>query len=123
MQPGQAQEWVKIRDVQITKIGGQWDVHVGDEWHLCRAGEERVVFEVAASFIQLVNDESMLGEDASSFLSRLGLDYVRDRIVRYPERRRPLLARFMREHRRRRDITRSDDIVLALLNDARARAS
>lgn len=112
-----------IRELQVTKVGGQWDVHLGDQWHLCRAGEERVVLEVAASFIQLHHDEAGYREPASAFLERVGLDYVRERIVRNPEQRDYLLARFMREHRRRRDISRSDDIVLALLDDARARAS
>ena len=123
MTPGWQREWVTIRDLQVTKIGGQWDVHVGSHWHLCRASEERIVFEVAAAFIQLHHDESGFGEPSAAFLDRVGLDYVRERIVRNPDLRNQLLARFMREHRRRRDISRSDDIVLALLDDARARAS
>ena len=123
MESGLQREWITIRDLQVTKIGGQWDAHVGSQWHLCRASEERVVFEVAAAFIQLHHDESGYGETPTSFLERVGLDYVRERIVRDQEQRNQLLARFMREHRRRRDISRSDDIVLALLDDARARAS
>lgn len=123
MRPGRQLDWVTIRDVHVTKTGGQWDVHVGGHWHLCRASEERVVFEVAAAFIQLCHDEAGYAEEAHAFLERVGLDYVRSRIVRDPEERAPLLARFMREHRRRRDLSRSDDIVLALLDDARVRAS
>lgn len=123
MGTGWQQGWVTIRDLQVTKIGGQWDVHVGSHWHLCRASEERVVFEVAAAFIRLHHDESGYEESPTAFLERVGLDYVRERIVRNPDQRNELVARFMREHRRRRDISRSDDIVLALLDAARARAS
>ncbi|MEM7437327.1 MAG: hypothetical protein AAF436_19405 [Myxococcota bacterium] len=123
MRSGGRQDWLTIREVRVTRVGGQWGVRVGDHWHLCRASEERVVFEIAAAFIQLHHDEAGSDESASAFVGRVGLDYVRDRIVRHPDERDRLLARFMREHRRRRDITRSDDIVLALLDDARARAS
>jgi len=123
MQRGKRREWVTIGGVQVTKTGGQWDVEVDGVWHLCRASEERVVLEVAAAFIQLRHDEASYEETASAFLERVGLDYVRDRIVRDPDQRDRLLVRFMREHRRRRDISRTDDIVLALLDNTRARAS
>lgn len=121
--PGIHQDWVTIRDVHVTKLGGQWGVRVGERSHLCRASEERVVFEIAAAFIQLHHDEAGLGEGAAEFLDRVGLGYVRERVVRHPELRERLLARFMRQHRRGRDITRSDDIVLALMDNARVRAS
>ena len=45
---GRHRSWVAIGDVSVTKVGGRWDVYVAEDWHLCRASEERTVLEVAA---------------------------------------------------------------------------
>ena len=120
---GRQRTWVAIGDVSVTKAGGRWDVYVAEHWHLCRVSEERTVFEIGAAFTQLQRDESMEGEEPGAFVDRVGVRYVAKRIVMDPEARAVLLARFMRTHRPRGAITRSDDIVLALLGEARARAS
>ncbi len=79
------------------------------------------MFEIAAAFTQLQRDESGDGEHPGAFLDRVGVRYVANRIVMNAEERAVLLARFMRTHRPRQSLTRSDDIVLALLGEARAR--
>ncbi len=123
MMTGSQKNWVAIGDVTVTKVGARWDVYVAGHWHLCRASEERTVFEVAAAFAQLRHDEAGYGENPSAFVERVGVRYVCDRIIFDLEARNTLVARFMREHSPRRSITRADDIVLALLGEARARAS
>lgn len=120
---GRYQNWVAIGDVTVTKVGGRWDVYVAGHWHLCRASEERTIFEVAAAFTQLQRDEAGHDEEPGAFVERVGLRYVADRIIIDPNTRAALVSRFVRNHSPRRSITRSDDIVLALLSEARARAS
>jgi len=51
-----------------------WDLYLGANCHLCRAQEEREVFDLAAAFVQLQHDESWYVEDVAAFITRVGMD-------------------------------------------------
>jgi len=115
--------WATIRDISVVKASGGWDLYLGPECHLCRAHKEREVFDFAAAFVQLQHDEAWYVEDVPAFILRVGMDYVRERVVKDVAGRNILLARFMRVQRSNGTAAWSDEMLLALVNEAKLRRS
>lgn len=105
----------------MVEGGDAWDLYVGASQHLGRAVDERLAFELAATFVQLQHDEAWYIEDVSAFVLRVGMDYVRERVVKDVAGRNILLARFMRAQRLNPSGAGSGEMILALVSEAKVR--
>jgi nitrite reductase (NADH) large subunit len=79
-------------DVVIGGNGGI-DVRICD--HLVRVATEDEVLEICGAFLQLYREEARYLERTAPWVARVGLDYVRRRVVEDAEGRRALHARFL----------------------------
>lgn len=97
-----------IKDVGIVAVNEGWDLYVGGASgtrvkaarFLCRVHRDHDVPEHAAAFVQLYREEGWYGERSAAFVDRLGIRYVRERIVRDVAGRNLLFSRFMRAQKR-----------------------
>jgi len=67
---------------------------------VCRVDRDRDVLELTAALVQLLRDEARASEAPAGFAKRVGVDYVRERIVKDVAGRNILFARYMRTERR-----------------------
>lgn len=75
-------------------IGGNAGMHLRGTDFLCKVATEAEVFEYCAAFIQLYREEARYLDRTAPWLDRVGLDYVKAKIVEDAEGRKALFERF-----------------------------
>jgi nitrite reductase (NADH) large subunit len=93
-----------VKDIGLIAVEDGWDFYVGGGAgmrvrpgrRVARAKNEREVLEYVGAFLQLYREEGFYGERTASFVERVGLEYVRERLVKDPQGRSILLAAFYR---------------------------
>ena len=91
-----------IKDFGVVGIDGAWELHVGGNGGLkvrvtdllCRVKSREEVLEYAAAFMQLYREEARYLERTAPWVERVGLPYVKERIVQDEANRKALQHRF-----------------------------
>ena len=97
-----------IKDIGIVCVEAGYDVVVGGNGgvevrvtdHLVRLATEAEVLEHVGAFMQLYREEARYLERTAPWVARVGIDYVRRRVVADAAGRRELHARFLVSQRR-----------------------
>ena len=76
-------------------IGGNGGIHLRGTDLLCKVATEEEALEYCAAFIQLYREEARYLDRTAPWVERVGLDYVKSRVVEDAEGRRALRARFL----------------------------
>ncbi|OHC74323.1 MAG: nitrite reductase large subunit [Rhodospirillales bacterium RIFCSPLOWO2_12_FULL_58_28] len=92
-----------IKDFGVVGVESGWELHVGGTCgirvratdFLCKVGSDAEVTEYAAAFLQLYREEGHYRERSSAWIERVGLPYVKQRVVEDDQGRAVLLQRFM----------------------------
>jgi len=92
-----------IKDFGIIATEAGWDLLVGGNGGirlrgaelLCKVTTEQEVMEYCCAFLQLYREEARYLERTAPWIERVGLDYVKARIVDNPELRGVLFAKFL----------------------------
>jgi len=90
-----------IKDVGVIAVESGWEIHVGGNGgirtevaqFLAKVTTSDEVLEYSLAFLQLYREEAFYLERTVHYLSRVGLDYVKARVVEDAENRRALQAR------------------------------
>ncbi len=96
-----------IKDFGAVGIESGWELHVGGACGprlratdlLCKVGSDEEVSEYAAAFLQLYREEGHYKERSSAWIERVGLSYVKERLVDDPAARKELSERFLYSQR------------------------
>jgi nitrite reductase (NADH) large subunit len=96
-----------IKDIGVVCVEAGYDVVVGGNGgvevrvtdHLVRLTTEDEVLEHIAAFMQLYREEARYLERTAPYVARVGIDYVREKIVADAEGRRALRERFLTSQR------------------------
>jgi nitrite reductase (NADH) large subunit len=80
-------------------VGGNGGVEVRVTDPLVRVATEAEVLEYAGAFMQLYREEAHYLERTAPWIARVGIDYVKQRLVEDPEGRAALNARFLYSQR------------------------
>jgi nitrite reductase (NADH) large subunit len=75
-------------------VGGNGGIHLRGTDLLCKVATEKEAIQYAAAFVQLYREEARYLERTAPWIERVGLDYVKVRIVEDVENRRELASRF-----------------------------
>lgn len=97
-----------VKDIGLIAVEDGWDFYVGGGAgmrvragrRVARVKSERELLEYVGAFLQLYREEGFYGERTARFVERVGLQYVRERLVKDPQSRSILLAAFYRAQRR-----------------------
>jgi nitrite reductase (NADH) large subunit len=81
-----------IKDVGVIGVDSGWEIHIAGNGgiktevahFLCKVGSDDEVKRVAGAFLQLYREEGFYLERTVHFVQRVGLDYVRSRVVDDP---------------------------------------
>jgi nitrite reductase (NADH) large subunit len=92
-----------IKDFGVVAVDSGWELHVGGNGgvkvratdFLCKVTSPDEVLEYCAAFLQLYREEARYLERTAPWIERIGIDYVRHRIVEDGGTRRALAARFL----------------------------
>ncbi|MDY6978731.1 MAG: nitrite reductase large subunit NirB [Pseudomonadota bacterium] len=92
-----------IKDFGVVGIDGAWELHVGGNGGLkvrvtdllCRVQTREEVLEYAGAFMQLYREEARYLERTAPWIERVGLPYVKQKIVEDDELRKVLYERFL----------------------------
>jgi len=92
-----------IKDFGVVGIDSGWELHVGGNGGvkvratdvLCRVATEAEVKEHCAAFIQLYREEARYLERTAPWIERVGLAYVKRRVLDDPVGRSALYERFL----------------------------
>jgi nitrite reductase (NADH) large subunit len=92
-----------IKDMGVVCVEAGYDIMVGGNGgievrvtdHLVRVPTEGEVLEYAGAFMQLYREEAHYLERTAPWIARVGLDYVKRRLVEDDDGRRDLNARFL----------------------------
>jgi nitrite reductase (NADH) large subunit len=92
-----------IKDMGVVCVEAGYDILVGGNGGidvrvtdpLVRVGTEEEVLEYAGAFMQLYREEAHYLDRTAPWIARVGIDYVKKRLVDDPEDRRALNARFL----------------------------
>ncbi|RAI60059.1 nitrite reductase large subunit NirB [Roseicella frigidaeris] len=76
-------------------VGGNGGIHVRATDKLCKVETEAEVLEYCGAFLQLYREEARYLERTAPWVERVGIDYVKRRIVEDAEGRRALHAKFL----------------------------
>ena len=90
-----------IKDVGIIGLEGAWEIYVAGNGgiktevaqFLCKVSTREDVLEFSAAFLQLYREEGYYLERTVHFVSRVGLDYVKKRVVADAAGRKALAER------------------------------
>jgi nitrite reductase (NADH) large subunit len=93
-----------VKDFGVVAVENGWDLYVGGSAgyrvragkRVARVGSEREVLEYCGAFLQLYRGEGWYGERTGDFVQRVGVDYVRERLVKDPYGRSQLFRTFYR---------------------------
>ncbi len=96
-----------IKDIGVVCVEAGYDVVVGGNGgievrvtdHLVRLATEEEVLEHVGAFMQLYREEARYLERTAPWVARMGIEYVRERIVADHEGRRALQDRFLASQR------------------------
>ena len=92
-----------IKDFGVVAIDSGWELHVGGNGGvkvratdlLCKVTTSEEVKEYCAAFMQLYREEARYLERTAPWIERVGLTYVKDRIINDEEGRKKLAQRFL----------------------------
>jgi nitrite reductase (NADH) large subunit len=92
-----------IKDFGVVAVESGWELHVGGNGGvrvratdlLCKVRTEEEVFETCAAFLQLYREEAHYAERTAPWLERVGLSYVKGRVVEDEAGRKVLHRRFL----------------------------
>ena len=76
-------------------VGGNGGIHVRGTDLLCKLETEEQVLEYCGAFMQLYREEGRYLERTAPWIERVGLEYVKTKIVEDEEGRKALYARFL----------------------------
>ncbi|SKB25620.1 nitrite reductase large subunit NirB [Sphingopyxis flava] len=76
-------------------VGGNGGIHVRATDLLCKVASEQEAMDYCAAFIQLYREEARYLERTAPWIERVGLDYVKARLVEDDAGREALRARFL----------------------------
>ncbi|TAD92242.1 MAG: NAD(P)/FAD-dependent oxidoreductase [Alphaproteobacteria bacterium] len=91
-----------IKDFGVVAVDSGWELHIGGNGgihvratdFLCKVTTDDEVLEYCAAFLQLYREEARYLERTAPWVVRVGLAYVKARIVEDPAGRAELAARF-----------------------------
>ncbi len=75
-------------------IGGNGGIHLRGTDQLCKVATEAETMQYCAAFIQLYREEARYLDRTAPWVERVGLDYIKQRIVEDAPGRATLAARF-----------------------------
>ena len=92
-----------IKDLGVVCVDSGYELHVGGNGgvkvratdFLCKVETEAEVLEYTGAFMQLYREEARYLERTAPWLERVGLSYVKQRVVEDAEGRKALHARFL----------------------------
>jgi nitrite reductase (NADH) large subunit len=92
-----------IKDFGVVAVDSGWELHVGGNGGvkiratdlLCKVTTEDEVEEYCCAFIQLYREEARYLDRTAPWIERVGLAYVKQRVVEDAEGRKVLYARFI----------------------------
>lgn len=92
-----------IKDFGVVAVDSGWELHVGGNGGvkvratdlLCKVATAEEVIEYCCGFIQLYREEAHYLERTAPWIERVGLAYVKQKIVDEPQTRKALRDRFM----------------------------
>jgi len=92
-----------IKDFGVVAVDSGWELHVGGNGGikvratdlLCKVNTEEEVVEYCQAFIQLYREEAYYLDRTAPWIERVGLSYVKDRIVENDSLRKELSDRFV----------------------------
>lgn len=92
-----------IKDFGVVAVDSGWELHVGGNGgvkvratdFLCAVKTEEEVKEYCAAFLQLYREEAHYLERTAPWIERMGLSYVKQRIVEDAANRKALADRFL----------------------------
>ncbi|TCO78926.1 nitrite reductase (NADH) large subunit [Plasticicumulans lactativorans] len=92
-----------IKDFGVVCVDSGYEVHIGGNGGikirgtdlLCKLTTEQDVMEYCGAFMQIYREEGRYLERTAPWIERVGLSYVKSRIVEDDEGRRALYARFL----------------------------
>jgi nitrite reductase (NADH) large subunit len=76
-------------------VGGNGGIHLRGTELLCKVATEEEAMEYCAAFIQLYREEARYLDRTAPWIERVGLDYVKSRVVDDAEGRKQLYGRFL----------------------------
>jgi nitrite reductase (NADH) large subunit len=96
-----------IKDLGVVCVDAGYDILVGGNGgievrvtdQLVRVATEDEVLEYTGAFMQLYREEAHYLERTAPWVARVGIDYVRERLVGDPHERRRLYERFLHSQR------------------------
>jgi nitrite reductase (NADH) large subunit len=91
-----------IKDFGVVAVESGWELHIGGNGGvkvratdlLCKVESEDDVLEYCAAFLQLYREEARYLERTAPWLERIGLSYVKQRVVEDQPGRKELYGRF-----------------------------
>lgn len=91
-----------IKDFGVVAVDSGWELHVGGNGgvkvratdFLCHVGSEEEVKEYCAAFLQVYREEARYLERTAPWIERVGLSYVKQRVVEDEAGRKQLAERF-----------------------------
>ncbi len=92
-----------IKDLGVVCVDSGYELHVGGNGgikvrvtdFLCKVETEEEVLEYTGAFMQLYREEARYLERTAHWIERVGLGYVKQRLVEDPQGRRALHRRFL----------------------------
>ena len=92
-----------IKDFGVIAVDSGWELHIGGNGgiklrgtdFLCKVATDAEVLEYCGAFLELYRQEARYLERTAPWVERVGLDYVKRRIVENEPGRRALYARFL----------------------------
>lgn len=92
-----------IKDLGVVCVDAGYDIVVGGNGgvtvrvtdHLVRVSREEEVLEYAGAFLQLYREEAWYLERTAPWIARVGIAYVKQRLIEDADGRRQLYARFL----------------------------
>ena len=96
-----------IKDLGVVAIDSGWEIHVGGNGGmkvratdvLCRVASAEEVKQYAAAYLQLYREEARYLERTAHWIERVGLSYVKQRLVEDAVGRQALAERFQASQR------------------------
>ncbi len=90
-----------IKDVGVIGVDSGWEIYVAGNGgiktevaqFLCKVKTQEEVLEVAGAFLQLYREEARYLDRTVHYVERVGLDYVKERVVEDAANRKELYAR------------------------------
>jgi nitrite reductase (NADH) large subunit len=90
-----------IKDVGVIGVESGWEIYVAGNGgikaevaqFLCKVKSHEEVLEYAGAFLQLYREEGRYLDRTVHYVARVGLDYVKERVVADAENRKALYAR------------------------------